>query len=577
MISKRIDRAGKTSSFERLGHYVLEAKTADASILWTRTAEYVVDLNGEGDKVLWSRISNCEAELPVLAIAEIEATQAQNTRSKADKTYHLVISFPEGEKPSREQLDDIEDEICGALGYAEHQRISAVHQDTENRHLHVAINKVHPESLTVLEPYRDYYIRDKACRMLEQKHGLLIDNGMGQGQRLNRAGDLEAHHGEQSLLSWIQVNVKDQLLEAKNQGGSWENVHAVLQEHGLFIQPRGAGLVITLADGSMAVKASSVDRGLSFKAMTDRLGDYRAPQVTQSLSQVEGYQKQPRQTHPETGSLYQQYLKEKEASSYARKEALAQLRSESALTLHEIKAQYAERRESVKQNQKLTSRSKRSVYQDLSKAMKAAIAQKKQQDTTNRQQVQEQHPALTWDQWLVQKSEAGNVQALSILRSRKRHRARLAQALLTVDSLEEAKTVVQVHQKPKALKNGDLLYRLKDGGLVLDEAREIRVPEVTEASTVLALSLADARFSGKRVIVEGSDEFKRMVAKQAALDGLSIQFADPVLEKDRQLFARAKELSEDRSKSSPHGQKQVKAVENASQLKDKGQNRGRDL
>ena len=173
MISKRIDRAGKTSSFERLGHYVLEAKTPDAPILWTRTAEYVVDLKGGGEKVLWSRISNCEAELPVLAIAEIEATQAQNTRSKADKTYHLVISFPEEETPTREQLEDIEDILCQTLGFEEHQRISAVHQDTENMHLHVAINKVHPQTLKVLEPYRDYYIRDKTCRMLEQKHGLV--------------------------------------------------------------------------------------------------------------------------------------------------------------------------------------------------------------------------------------------------------------------------------------------------------------------------------------------------------------------------------------------------------------------
>jgi hypothetical protein len=344
MISKRIDRVGKTSSFERLGHYVLEAKTTGAPILWTRTAEYVVDLQGEGEKILWSRLTNCEADLPVLAIAEIEATQAQNTRSKIDKTYHLVISFPEGEQPTREQLEDIEDEMCQALGYGEHQRISAVHKDTENIHLHVAINKVHPQTLKVLEPYRDYYIRDKACRMLEQKHGLLIDNGMGKGQRLNRAGDLEAHHGEQSLLSWIQENVKSQLQAVKAQGQGWSDLHAVLSEHGLIIQPRGAGLVIALADGSMAVKASSVDRGLSFKALTQQFGEYEPPQGLQHPNKVEGYQRKPKQAHQEANSLYSQYLKEKEVAYQARKTALEQMRSESALFYQQTKDWYAERR-----------------------------------------------------------------------------------------------------------------------------------------------------------------------------------------------------------------------------------------
>jgi len=575
MISKRIDRAGKTSSFERLGHYVLEAKTADAPILWTRTAEYVVDLKGGGEKVLWSRISNCEAELPVLAIAEIEATQAQNTRSKADKTYHLVISFPEGEQPIREQLEDIEDTLCQALGFEEHQRISAVHQDTENMHLHVAINKVHPQTLKVLEPYRDYYIRDKACRMLEQKHGLLVDNGMGQGQRLNRAGDLEAHHGEQSLLSWIQEHVKPQLLAVKTQAQSWADLHAVLTEHGLVIQPRGAGLVIALVDGSLAVKASSVHRGLSFKGLTQQLGEYEPPKALRNDKQVEqGYQRKPRQTHPEAKSLYNQYLKEKEAAYQARKASLNQLRAENALFYQQTKDWYAERRLAVKANTQLNNRSKRSVYQNLAQQMKQELNQRKEEDTAQKQHIRQSHPALTWDEWLVKKAEAGNTQALSILRSRKRYRTRLAQALLTVENWEEAKTVIQAYQKPKALKNGDMLYRLKDGGVVLDDAQAIRVPEVTEASTVLALSLADERFHGKALVVEGSTEFKLLVAKQAALDGLSIRFADPVLEKDRQMYARARELTQEEVKSK--GLLHVKEQELSKEQQNKNQTRGRE-
>lgn len=311
MISKRIDRKLKTSDFDRLGRYVLEAKNDASTILWTRTAEYVVDLKAEteGEKVLWYRLSNCEAEIPAMAIAEVLVTQSQNTRSQADKAYHCVISFPEGEQPSRAQLEDIEDQMCDALGFGEHQRISAVHQDTDNIHLHLAINKVHPATFKLHEPYRDYYIRDKTCRALERKHGLTVDNGMGQGQRYGKAYAIEAHTGEQTLLGWIQSEAKPALLKAIEDGGSWNSLHQTMAEHGLMIKPRGAGLVITLMDGSMGVKASSVDKSLSFRALTERFGAYVPPENTQIPTPTletpkKAYQNASKQTDKLAQALY---------------------------------------------------------------------------------------------------------------------------------------------------------------------------------------------------------------------------------------------------------------------------------
>jgi len=566
MIAKRIDRAGKTSSFERLGHYVLEAKQSDAEILWTRTAEYVVDLKGGGEKVLWSRLSNCEAELPVLAIAEIEATQAQNTRSKADKTYHLVISFREGETPTREQLEDIEDEMCQALGYAEHQRISAVHQDTENLHLHVAINKVHPTRLKLHEPYRDFYIINELCQQLEQKHGLEKDNRIGQGKRQGRAGDLEAHTGEQSLLSWIRENLGETLQQVKAQGHHWADLHAVLAEHDLVIKPRGAGLVIVTADGTLGVKASAVDRSLSFKSLTDRFGDYQPPQQ-EKMGHVskpdQFYQRGPRQRHPGASSLWRQYQHEKDQYVQAKAQALQGLRAKHDHDCLNLKALYRERRASVKVNIQLSGSSKRKLYQALSVEMKADFSKRKIIEREHRQQIQEEYRILSWDQWLVQKANQGHSDALAILRSRKQVRQRMAQALVSAETLDEAKDIIYAHLKPKALKNGDVLYRLKDGGLVSDQVQAVHVPEVTEAATLLALMLASERFSGKALVVEGSTEFKVKVAEMAVTQGLNIRFADPDLEKTRERFGIAREMAAEAQKkgevSKPPEQIQEKA------------------
>jgi hypothetical protein len=98
------------------------------------------------------------------------------------------------------------------------------------------------------------------------------------------------------------------------------------------------------------------------------------------------------------------------------------------------------------------------------------------------------------------------------------------------------------------LKNGQVVYRAPDGGVVSDEATAISVPQITEGAVLkrhLHLSLADERFQGKALIVEGSDEFKLQVAKLSALEGLSIRLADPVLEEHRQRHIKAKELNQE--------------------------------
>ncbi|WP_265567455.1 relaxase/mobilization nuclease domain-containing protein, partial [Serratia grimesii] len=115
---------------------------------------------------------NCGTDDPADAAILIQATQAANTRSKAEKTYHLVYSFPPGEQPDLETLHTVEDELCEAIGLGDHQRVSAVHIDTDNLHVHVAINKVHPTGLQNIEPYYDQFRLMEACERLEVEHGL---------------------------------------------------------------------------------------------------------------------------------------------------------------------------------------------------------------------------------------------------------------------------------------------------------------------------------------------------------------------------------------------------------------------
>jgi len=77
--------------------------------------EYMLDTQNKNERVESVRITNCLSDTPQWAIQEVMATQAKNTRAKTDKTYHMIISFPEGETPSKEVLNAIEDRICDGI------------------------------------------------------------------------------------------------------------------------------------------------------------------------------------------------------------------------------------------------------------------------------------------------------------------------------------------------------------------------------------------------------------------------------------------------------------------------------
>jgi hypothetical protein len=216
MIAKPV-RLAKGGSFKRLAGYIANAEAVKSH----RTADYILDTLGKGARASGVSITNCQAEELEDALAEITATQKRNRRAKGERTYHLVISFPEGERPEPGQLRDIEDELCAAIGLASHQRLSAIHTDTAHLHIHVAINQVHPQTLALIEPWYDKVKLMAACERLEIKHGLQrTSHRSGKQRKSGRAADMEAQAGELSCAGWLKRDVAPSLQRLLEQGGS---------------------------------------------------------------------------------------------------------------------------------------------------------------------------------------------------------------------------------------------------------------------------------------------------------------------------------------------------------------------
>ena len=243
---------------------------------------YLLDPQGKKTRVGEVAITNCVSTDTIWAVREIAATQRLNARAKSDRTYHLLVSLRAGENPDAQTLRVIEERFCKELGYAEHQRVSVIHHDTDNVHIHVAINKIHPATLTLHDPVRDYKKRSKLCGLLEHELGLAQDNHQ-RGQ--TRGNDVTPKSGQESFQAWLQRHAQGFI-----NATSWEEFHGIADAHGVQLELRANGFVFTHRRSLIHAKASSIDRRLAKTALEARLGTFIPAQYQQGREE-QGYEK----------------------------------------------------------------------------------------------------------------------------------------------------------------------------------------------------------------------------------------------------------------------------------------------
>lgn len=281
---------------------------------YAKLANYIAGANDPGEKLddLWIRKCGSEENIQDLdlAILDIEHTQSLNTRSKSDKSYHLVISFRD-EKPSAEALRDIEQEFAKALGFADHQRVAATHQNTDNFHMHIAYNKIHPKTLKVLNPGLDFKTLEKTCRSMEKKYGLKIDLGKedkkGKDLLSPKAKDFEAKTWEQSFEGYVKEQ-KVALIKVRDQSKTWDDLHRGFADYGLEINKRGNGLIIQERISQRAMKASGLDRSFSKVELEKKFGEFQAVDKTNKITPKNRYQRQPVTKDPKQSIVWDKYL-----------------------------------------------------------------------------------------------------------------------------------------------------------------------------------------------------------------------------------------------------------------------------
>ncbi|MFO0780206.1 MAG: TraI/MobA(P) family conjugative relaxase [Nitrospira sp.] len=306
--------------------------------------DYLTNTQGRQERVGEITISNCHSDRPDAASLEMLNTQSLNTRAQSDKTYHLIISFRPGELPSAQTLRAIEARVCHRLGFGEYQRVSVLHHDTNNVHLHLAINKIHPTRYTLHEPYKAYRAFGELCDSLEEVFHLERDHHqVRKTSGENRASDMERQAGTESLIGWMQRECLEDLRAAR----TWVELHQVLRHHGLAIQPRGQGLVITDGQGTF-VRASSVARDLSKQSLERRLGRFQPSDPVQTAKPTRRYEPKPVRSRMDTQALYARYQQDRLVRAQGRAVAMQEARSRKAQHIDAAKRAGQIKRDTIK-------------------------------------------------------------------------------------------------------------------------------------------------------------------------------------------------------------------------------------
>lgn len=299
MISKHIHCKASNDNYKRLADYIAAAKHTKKQ-----------------EKLLHSWCAGCiDNEDYESSIMEVELTQSLNTRSEKEKSYHLIVSFRKEDegKLTKEDFKNIEQEFAKALGFEEHQRHCAVHINTDNIHMHVAYNMIHPQKHTRHEPYRDYKVRDEVCRKIEKQYNLAIDNGIDKDDLSVKLNDtsarVEAQTGEESFERYCH-NQHDDIMELLEKAKNWQDVHKTFALFGLHLKQSGNGLAIKNAKGKQVIKASSFDRKLSLASLSKQFGKFEQAKDIENILPTIWYKKKPAQQNPEIKELWQEFIKQ---------------------------------------------------------------------------------------------------------------------------------------------------------------------------------------------------------------------------------------------------------------------------
>jgi hypothetical protein len=474
------------------------------------------------------------------------------------------------------------------------------HDDKKHFHIHIMVNKVHPETFKAHTPYRNWLTLDGAMRVLEAKYGWTHtagptrwDEESKQPVRASRsernalrtagqqpkgaAAKYEHYHDEESLQTYMRREVAPLVRTLlTRQNISWEALHTFLAKYHLRIEKgESGGYTVLATDHNIRVKASDVFRS-NFAGKANRLAMEAAlgPWTPASTS-IQHSAPHPAQ-HGERNIAQRE---ERKAQRRADRSALMDEYNQYRTRQREVcKAFTRDGRECTQYLREVLRQQKKEIRASalswpnkkvlLSQAAAQSVLEVRALKQSIKKRRQEAFPK-NLRSWVADKADEGDTRAAAQLRgwryadqrNQRRLDARLEANGLHIGppsdpdgSADWADLVQQrlaAQQEQQALANqiaatriwqidrktGDVSYTLNGRVSVIDRGRIVTVLNQDEAAVLFGLEMAIQKY-GSRIACTGTVEWKRMVTKVAAQHGISVQFTDPEMQYALRLLQR---------------------------------------
>ena len=178
---------------------------------------------------------------------------------------HWILSWRENEQPTTAQADEAVRMFLGEMGLADHQAIFALHRNTSIWHVHIAVNRVNPETekLVTVNKGFDLEIAHQAIARIEQRQGWepaprplyearpngeierARPRGDGERQPSARALDFEERAGERSAEA---NSARRRRTAYQGEACDWRELHAALAPKGIRFEKKGSGALLWVGD-----------------------------------------------------------------------------------------------------------------------------------------------------------------------------------------------------------------------------------------------------------------------------------------------------------------------------------------
>ena len=241
------------------------AKTTGAPSFFPLAAYLAAGTDGRHpERVDWITGRHIASHDLHVAPAIMEATAYQSARTERP-CYHVVVSFDVDDRPTRAEMEEVGDRVLERLGLADHQAVIVAHNDRPHAHIHLMVNRVHPETGLAWERWGDHQLIEAALRDAERALGMREVPG-----RLARVLDQERSvpAARETSLTWGErrraertgeIPLLDRARAALTDcraATSWHTLDAALAQHSLAVERTQRGIAIT--DGRTSISASRV-------------------------------------------------------------------------------------------------------------------------------------------------------------------------------------------------------------------------------------------------------------------------------------------------------------------------------